>query len=336
MNNKAKPNQFGLFKVLRGTDADKSVIKPTEIIIETLLPKSVCAILAGTTGANKSFYAMQMGMSIANDEDDFLGFTIMKKGLSVLLVDTEIGENLILERYDALKRNFKWKGSDRFNMISKTGSFDKIWDSLDKSIKYFKPDIVIIDCLYNVSTEKDFSKSHKISKVMEQLTKIKNTFDITLFCVHHMNKGGHEVGLTKDRMSGASALQNWVEHLVLMTNTNNSSTRLLKVDKSRVLNYPEFYYGIDWNSESLFLENKGIVENWKHLMQSEETKLKWARHLKEMDILFDTDIWVSHIIKNNLSERTAYGWLREMQGSGVVRKVKHGRWEKILTLMEME
>ena len=56
--NNDSPKQFGLFSVIRGVDADTAEIKSTEIIIETIMPKGVCGIIAGTTGANKSFLAM--------------------------------------------------------------------------------------------------------------------------------------------------------------------------------------------------------------------------------------------------------------------------------------
>ena len=84
--NNDSPKQFGLFSVIRGVDADTAEIKSTEIIIETIMPKGVCGIIAGTTGANKSFLAMQMGMSIANDADSFLGFEIKRRGYQYYLL----------------------------------------------------------------------------------------------------------------------------------------------------------------------------------------------------------------------------------------------------------
>ena len=82
---------------------------------------------------------MQEGMSIANDEDSFLGFKINKKGLKVLYVDTESGTNEMHRRYLRVKKTFaKWKGSGRFTMMSKTGSFSAIWDSLKTAIKKYE------------------------------------------------------------------------------------------------------------------------------------------------------------------------------------------------------
>ena len=129
-------NNIGVFSVISGIDADNAIIEPTKMVIDKLMPKEVCGIIAGTTGSNKSFLVMQMCMSIANDEDSFLEFDIKEKGLSVLLVDTEIGENLLKERYQLIQKNFDWnEGSERFNMISRIGSNVDIWPDLEKSIK---------------------------------------------------------------------------------------------------------------------------------------------------------------------------------------------------------
>ena len=144
-----------IFTVITGAEAEVIEPKPTEWIIETLFPMGFKTILAGTTGANKSIYAMQEGMSIANDEDSFLGFDIKKKGLSVLFVDTEVGEDELIRRYKRIKNNFQeWdNGIDRFTMLSKKGSFAYIWDELKQHIEKYRPDIlklVVNKNLYNI------------------------------------------------------------------------------------------------------------------------------------------------------------------------------------------
>lgn len=331
-------SSIGVFSVISGVDADNAIIKPTKMVIDKLMPKEVCGIIAGTTGSNKSFLVMQMGMSIANDEDSFLGFDIKEKGLSVLLVDTEIGENLLKERYQMIQKNFDWnEGSERFNMISRVGSNIDIWPELEKYIKKFKPDVVIIDCLYNSISIKDITKSINIFPFTEKLTEIRKRYNLTLFCVHHMNKGANELGLNKDRMSGASALQNWVEHLVLMTTTNEDDTRLMKIVKSRVIDYPNCYYGLDWDTRKFFLTNKGVIDNWKRYMDSEEKIIRYKEALSTIPEKFRTRDWITHVVdKMKMSERTAYGWLLEMERSNLLKKDSHGKWSKNLKFVESE
>ena len=331
------PKMIGLFSVIRGVDADNAIIEPTKIIIDKLMPKEVCGIIAGTTGANKSYLAMQMGMSIANDEESFLEFDIREKGLSVLFVDTEIGERLLKERYDDVKRNFNWRGSNRFNMLAKSGSFKEIWPDLIKAIKYFEPDVVFIDCLYNSISIKDITKSKNVFPIVERLTELRNQYSLTIFCVHHMNKGGHDLGLNKDRMSGASALQNWAEHLVLMTSTNEVNTRLLKIDKSRVIDYPNCYYGLDWDTKKRFLTNKGVIDNWKRYMDTEEKIIRYREALNKIPEEFCTSDWITLVVDEmKMSDRTAHGWLSDMERSGILKKIRHGQWSKNQKVVESE
>ena len=104
---------------------------------------------------------------------------------------------------------------------------------LKKQVVLFKPDIIYIDCMYNAATNKDLSKNVNIFKFTDLITSLHDSFNITTRIIHHFNKGGHELGLSMDRMSGASALQNWAEHLTLISYTNVPSLRLLRIVKSR-------------------------------------------------------------------------------------------------------
>ena len=324
-------NRIGTFTVIPGTDADVSVPDPTECIIDTLLPKGFKTILAGTTGSNKSYYAMQEGMSIANDEDSFLGFKINKKGLKVLYVDTESGTNEMHRRYLRVKKTFaKWKGSDRFIMMSKTGSFSAIWDSLKTAIKKYEPDVVYIDCLYNSTTERDLAKSVNVSKFTDRITEIRDRYDLTIRIIHHFNKGGHELGLKMDRMSGASALQNWVEHLMLLSYTNVSSFRLLRIVKARGIDFPREYYGIEWDAENFQLSMLGIASNWKKYLLDENKVGKWQYALDEMPEKFATKDWLKTVVNKLgiLKERQAKRWLQEMSIAKVIEDCGHGQWQK--------
>ena len=53
-----KKNKNKVFEIIKGVDALSEEVSPAEWIIETLLPENFQTILAGTTGSNKSIYAM--------------------------------------------------------------------------------------------------------------------------------------------------------------------------------------------------------------------------------------------------------------------------------------
>ena len=322
-------DKIGVFEVITGIEAEQLEPKPTELIIDKLLPKGFCSIFAGTTGCNKSYLAMQMGMQIANGDSKFLGFEIQQKKLNVLYVDTEIGKDEMMRRYKRISKNLDWTGMGKFNMISKVGLLADIWDDLDIAVERFKPELIIIDCLYNSSSEKDYTKSSNIIKITGKITDLMNRSGATVLGVHHFNKGNTDTGLHKDRMSGASALQNWSEHIVLFSDTNDTLLRLMRIVKSRAIDYPNDYFGIAWNADNHFLSMKGIVRDWRKYIIGEDKKRKWESALSNISESFRTNEWVKSIqLNEKKSERTAKAWLKEIEKVGFIKNINHGEWEK--------
>ena len=329
-----KTNNIGGFKLITGYDASVMNVTPKRQIIQSLIPEHSQIILGGTTGANKSFMAMQMGMSLANDEKEFLGFKINAKGLNVLYVDTECGEQVFVSRYKMLTKLFKWNGDGRFNMM--TGQGDNVYDKIEQAIKQIEPNILIIDCLYNTTDGVDISKNHNIQPITKRITELKNRYDITIIAIHHMNKGGHELGLSKDRVAGGGALQNWAEHMVLITRTNEQSKRLLKIDKSRHIDYPECYYEIQWDSEQKKLINAGVCSDYRKLLIGNDKKYKWERALDMMEDKFTSNEFISYIESIGKTSRTGYSWLKEMVSCNVIEKDDWGKYNKRLKVLGSE
>ena len=319
------------YSVISAADAENYEPEPTSFIIDTLIPNGFKTVLAGTTGSNKSYFAMQEGMSIANGEKEFLGFKILQPGLKVLYVDTEVGKEELIKRFHRIKNNFEeWVGSGNFLMMSKNGVSNDFWTQLKKQVILFQPDIIYIDCMYNAATNKDLTKNVNIFKFTDLITGLHDEFNVTTRIIHHFNKGGHEFGLSMDRMSGASALQNWAEHLTLITYTNVPSLRLFKIVKSRGTDFPRQYFGIEWNVENYMLEMLGIVMNWMKYLVSVNKTEKWSTALDYMSTCFTTKQWIE-IVSNRLKtvkERQAKQWLKEMESCGVIKKISQGRWNK--------
>ena len=334
------PKKVGVFKVMTGSEANITVPKPTEWIIEKVFPKGFNTILAGTTGSKKSYYAMQMAMSIVNNEKHFTGWKINQKGFKVLYVDTEVGIDEMLRRYKRIKQNMDWQGDKRFNWISKQGIYADIWYDLHNAIELFYPDIVIIDSLYNTTTIGDFSKGHYISQVTDQLTFLKQKFNVSLFVVHHFNKGQEDKGLILDRMSGAAALQNWLEYAILMCKTNEPNFNLWRVGKTRGVPYHDQHYGLYWNDnlgdkKKFWFDMKGVVDNWIPLLTNDYKKKRWIEALERMPDLFETKNWLNVVhCEMNLSERTAKSWLSELRQCEMIEWISHGLYKKKLKIVD--
>ena len=331
-----KTNNIGGFKLITGYDASVMNVTPKRQLIQSLIPEHSQIILGGTTGANKSFMAMQMGMSLANDEKEFLGFKINAKGLNVLYVDTECGEQVFVSRYKMLTKLFKWKGDARFHMMTGSSGMGNVYDNIENAIKEIKPDILIIDCLYNTTDVVDISKNHNIQPITKRITELKNRYNITIIAISVILKGGHELGLSKDRVAGGSALQNWAEHMVLITRTNEQSKRLLKIDKSRHIDYPECYYEIQWDSEQKKLINAGVCSDYRKLLIGNDKKYKWERALDMMEDKFTSNEFISYIESIGKTSRTGYSWLKEMVSCNVIEKDDWGKYNKRLKVLGSE
>ena len=331
------PKEIGMFKVMTGMDALRTTPPATEMIIETILPKQFNTIIAGTTGCKKSYWTMQMAMSIANNEPCFCGWKIQKKGLSVLYVDTEVGMDEMHRRVQNIARNMDFDCGNRFNYVSKHGTHADIWKDTHEAIRIFNPDMLVIDSLYNSSVEREIEKGYKVAKLTDQLTLFKQKYGITLVVVHHFVKGNHEKGLIIDRMSGANPLQNWVEHQILMTKTNELNLNLIRIVKSRGIDYSDQHYGLTWDASMTHFSMSGIIHNWQAFLADEAKKKRWMDALDRLPEEFDTNRWLNVTVnEKQCCERTAKTWLKELTRTEMIEKISHGNYKKKLKIVDNE
>ena len=130
---------------------------------------------------------------------------------------------------------------------------------------------------------------------------------------------------------------NWVEHLILMTETNETDLRLMRIDKSRGIYYSSQYYGIGWDVERQWLSMKGIVSNVNELLIDKYKKKKWIEALDRMPEKFETKDWLNVIdCEWNYSESTAKKWLVQLMHCEMIEKVAHGIYSKKLKLIDDE
>ena len=115
------------------------------------------------------------------------------------------------------------------------------------------------------------------------------------------------------------------------------AARLLKVDKSRHLDYSEAHYVIDWDSDKCLLENRGVTDDWSKMLITHIKKNNWDRVLRELPDEFTTNdfknVTNTHM---KVSERTATNWLRDMCKCNLVEKVKHSVYVKKLSIIKSE
>ena len=328
------PNQIEGFRIMTGKEASNTTPKPTEWIIENVLPKGFNCCLAGTTGSKKSMWAMQLAISIANGERDFCGNRIIGGSKKILFIDTEIGQDELLRRYHRIKSKVKWKGDENMLMMSKGGTTMDIWKQAEEVIQAWKPDIVIIDSMYNATTVSDFSKSTGMTKVTDALALIKDKYKVTLLIIAHFNKGNDEQATHIDRMQGSAVFKNSIEFQMCMIQTNVDDFNIFQIQKTRGVPFDRSFIGLKW--DDFWFTTKGVLEDIREYLITEPKKRKYISVLEELPDRFDTKDWLNVFNSKyeGMSERTGKAWLSEISRTQMVDKVAHGLYEKKLKLIE--
>jgi RecA-family ATPase len=173
----------------------KSKAEPTFEIIESFLPQNQQILIAGTMKSNKTMLMMSMGMGLANNEKKFLEFDINAQGVEVLYVDSENGEKIFDYRMQKLATrfpDFANNGAKRFNYITRDSKEPDMMKKIDDAVKYFRPNVLVVDCLYNCTGGIDMGKDYSLTPVLDSITEMKQKYNLTIPSVHHLNKGLHE------------------------------------------------------------------------------------------------------------------------------------------------
>lgn len=320
--------KIGEFDVITSEDASNMTVKAVDWIVDGLLPKDFKSVLGGSTGSNKSYFAMELGMRVAEGNSLFLGFRIRRE-TKTLFIDLEVGNDELVRRFKRIKKTIHFTKHNNFNMLSKSGTFFDVYNDILIAINIFKPDLVIIDNLYTSIGDVDISRNDKLKPVLGKIDELKKKTGCTILLIHHFNKATKEVALITDRMQGAGALQNWMEYCILISKTNKQNLRLMKIAKSRGTAQSEEVYGIRWNSDTFIFEMAGIVRNWVALLIPHKTKKQWEDALESMNTNFTTQDWLNKVeCEQKFSRKTAFSWLRELQINFMVAKVRHGHYKK--------
>ena len=318
------------YTIITAEEASSMIVPDVEWIVEGFLPLGFKAILSGTTGSNKSYASMELGMRVADANEDgsseFLSYKIPRP-LKVLYIDVEVGQDEMLRRFQRLEKSIGFTEKQNFAMISIKESFVDAWSTIKDATVQLKPELVIIDNLYS-SSDKNMSKQQELKPVLKNIDELMEVTGVTPLLIHHFNKATCEMGMEIDRMQGASTLQNWAEYIILLSKTNVQDLRLMKVAKSRGTPQSEEVYGIRWDSKTFTLKMAGIIDDYQRFSKSENSIRQWESVLDKMEERFESKDWVSLVIDMSLSRETAFNWLKEVQTIGMIKKIKHGHYMK--------
>jgi len=173
-------------------------IEKNDWVIKNLIGYNKLTSIFGDPGSGKSFYCIDMALSIANNLN-FYGNKVKRN--KVLYVAAE-GASTIKLRAIAWSKNKKIKNSNNFNIITKPLSFSDA-DTTNKFINKIKdnpPDIIFIDTLARTFGAGDESSTKDMNNYIYNLDKIRYSTNSAIVIIHHT---GHS---EKHRARGSIAL----------------------------------------------------------------------------------------------------------------------------------
>jgi len=154
-------------KIILATEASLAKVPDVKWVVNGFLPLGFKSIISGTTGSNKSYLSMELGIRVANANPDgtskFLDYYIPKP-LKILYIDNEVGENEMIRRFKRIEKTVGIVGNN-YGMVSLPNTFVNSWPEIIKITSEFKPDLVIIDNLYS-SNDKNMSKAVELKPVL--------------------------------------------------------------------------------------------------------------------------------------------------------------------------
>mgnify|MGYP001156505206 CR=1 FL=1 len=323
--------------IRRGSDIFNHNTKPVEWVIKDLIPRRKKTISVGDYEAGKSFINMGAALCIATGKSEYLGFEIPKR-LRVLYVDLENGEDETYRRIKSLAKGFGISPAQTdgyLSVITKPGDFSDRFSLITAETEMFKPEVIFIDNLYQLSGYSDISDNNKIKSLLADVETLRSNNDTAIVMIHHFKKNTEDQGLEEGRMLGASSLLFWMEHCTLLGKTNQGFT-ILGMGKSRVGKANGGLYSIEINDvdeDGILIEKKGLVppEKVRGLLVPERKKMKWDAPLDRCPDTFDTKDFVNVCTDKlvpSVSEKTAKNWLKEMLSVGMVEKLQHGLYKK--------
>lgn len=160
-------------------------LKPVRWLIEGVLPESGFVVIYGSSGAGKSFVALDYALKLA-------------QGMNVVYVAAE-GEWGYRARVGAWVEHHKLGVGSLYVCLGavnlyETDDFNAFVDGL----RLHSPKLVVVDTLAMCSTGADENNARDMGRIVKACKYLQHTFACAVLVVHHTNKGG-----VAERGSGA-------------------------------------------------------------------------------------------------------------------------------------
>ena len=208
-----------------------------DIIIDQIMKSKGVYLLVSNPKVGKSMFALQLANSVLNGNPLF-GLKV--NASPVLYINTEEDGGQLVERSRLMNLDNKKRS---LFVIDRNDNLTINWRDLEYNIKEFAEDehgkLIIVDMLKDIkfSQEYDINSYQDISqKVIPEVRKYSDKYNVTILLIHHLNKQGKtlgSVGLNASVQGVIELHENKTDRNYLKLTTINRDFASLELDLKR-------------------------------------------------------------------------------------------------------
>ena len=205
----------------------ESEYEKPEIIVKHFLKSRSTTIIGGCTGVGKSWFSLNLALSISGGLPFMNYFETKKK--KVIYAQFELTNGEVQERIEVLKPRY-WKEAESIQknlmIVPKVTSYDEQWKSIEVMVrdKNLEDAVLIVDNLYtSVSTDTDLSNNQDVMRVVKKIDAMAEEYNLHIVVITHHLKHVKDTPITIDNILGGASL-------------TRSASNVFQIKKSRLSN----------------------------------------------------------------------------------------------------
>ncbi len=182
----------------------KTKCKPSEQVFDELFDLGDKVAILAVSKGRKSFFALQMALSLATGKD-FLHFRTIK-ARSILFIQFEIKESHFQKRMKSMAKSMGIKHDELKSLEIFNGrGVDFDYTQISFLAEKHKSEIIIIDPIYKLITH-DENKPESFKPIFKEFDRIAKNTGAAIVYIHHDSKGMHGDKNIRDRGAGSGII----------------------------------------------------------------------------------------------------------------------------------
>jgi hypothetical protein len=311
---------------------------PDNWLVENLISEEECGFIAGGPKWGKSIFAQNLSMCMAAGHT-FLNTFEVVRSCKVLYINLEISRKNLQRRFQLMKESagFTYPRDNLVHISLKGIKLDtqQTFSHLEQQIKYHKPDVVIVDCLYR-AVRMSLDKTDTTAPFLDNLSKLIETYQCTVIIVHHYRKPSEKKRFNygAGEMAGSYALHGFGDfYITFKAHTKDRNKLRLDFEMRNCQEPPSMT--VIRNNETLWYEYGGEAPEERGKGRIKEGNV-WdvVDTIKEQGGQMENPALVISLERKlGVSDKTARKRITEAELDGYIRKVnpnaKPVTWETI-------